>query len=76
MGLTRRGKGTKVMMVADSGGTPLATLVDSPSKEGEVKLAEVILEKVKVPDPKAAPGKGPSAWWRTRGMTAWPCAKA
>lgn len=58
MGLTRRGKGTKVMVITDGGGIPLATLVDSAQK-AEVRLADATLEQVKVPRRCGRPRKRP-----------------
>jgi len=75
VGLTRRGKSTKVMMVADGTGITLGTLVASAQK-AEVKLAEPVLNSVRVPrSPVAVPGNGPSPWWRIKGMIAKPLGK-
>ena len=54
VGLTRRGKGSKVMLVVDGQGLPLGVLVESAQK-GEVKLAEATLSRVRVP--KKGPGR-------------------
>ena len=48
MGLTRRGKGTTVMGVADGHGLPLASLV-AGAQQAEVHLAEATLDRVRVP---------------------------
>ena len=48
MGLTRRGKGTKLMVVTDGAGIPLGTLVAS-AQQAEVHLAKATLSRVRVP---------------------------
>jgi len=48
VGLTRRGKGTKLMVVTDGAGIPLATLVAS-AQQAEVHLARPTLRRVRVP---------------------------
>lgn len=55
MGLTRRGKGTKLMVVTDGAGIPLGTLVASAQK-AEVHLAKATLRRIRVP----------RAWGRAR----------
>ena len=47
MGKTKRGKGTKLMVLADGKGTPLGILVEAASPS-EVKLLERTLDSVKV----------------------------
>ncbi len=47
MGLTKRGKGSKVMLVVEGQGLPLGVLVESAQK-AEVRLAESTLAQVKV----------------------------
>jgi transposase len=47
VGKTKRGKGTKLMVLADGKGTPLGILVEKASP-AEVKLLEKTLESVKV----------------------------
>ena len=47
MGKTKRGKGSKLMVLVDGRGTPLGVHLDSASP-AEVKLAEVTLETVKI----------------------------
>ncbi|PQO38873.1 IS5/IS1182 family transposase [Blastopirellula marina] len=49
VGKTKRGKGTKWMVVADGQGVPLACSVHSASK-AEVRLAEETLQKAKFPE--------------------------
>src|SRR3989344_785291 len=47
VGKTKRGKGTKLMVLVDGQGTPLGLHVDSASPS-ETKLLDVTLETVKV----------------------------
>ena len=47
MGKTKRGKGTKLMVLADGKGTPLGILVEAATPS-EVKLLERTLDSVKV----------------------------
>jgi transposase len=47
VGLTRKGKGTKLMLVTDGAGLPVGLLLDSAQK-AEIKLAQATLETVKV----------------------------
>ena len=54
MGPTKRGKGTKWMVVADGQGVPLGELLDSASP-AEVKLLEKTLAQVAVP--RSGPGR-------------------
>lgn len=49
MGLTKCGKGTKVVNVVDVHGTPLAVHLDSANRS-EVKLIEPTLDKLQIPD--------------------------
>ena len=48
VGLTRRGKGSKVMLVVERQGLPLGVLVES-AQRSEVRLAEEALRQVRVP---------------------------
>jgi len=48
VGLTRKGKGTKWMLVVDGQGVPLGGLLAS-AQQAEVKLAEATLDQVRVP---------------------------
>lgn len=48
MGLTRKGKGTKWMVVVDGQGVPLAAHLDSADK-GESQLVSQTLEKIRIP---------------------------
>jgi transposase len=54
VGLTRKGKGTKWMVVTDGNGLPLAVLLDSAQK-AEIQLAEETLGLLWVP--KRGPGR-------------------
>jgi transposase len=58
VGLTRRGKGSKLMLVVESQGLPIGGLVSSAQK-AEVKLAEPTLATVKVPRPCGRPRTRP-----------------
>ena len=51
MGLTRRGKGTKLMLVTEGTGLPVGLYLDSAQK-AEVHLAQTTLETVRVRTPK------------------------
>jgi transposase len=48
VGKTKRGKGTKIMVLSDGNGTPMAALTESASVH-EVKLIEKTVEQVRVP---------------------------
>ena len=54
VGKTKRGKGTKCMVVVDGKGLPLGSHTDSASP-AEVRLAEKTLQQIKVP--KKGPGR-------------------
>ncbi len=56
MGLTGRGKGSKLMLVVEGQGLPLGLLVERAQK-GEVRLAEEALSTVNVARPR--PGRRP-----------------
>ena len=58
VGTTKRGKGTKGMVLVDGGGLPLEVRLESASP-GEVTLAEVMLAEVKVPRLKGRPRQKP-----------------
>lgn len=57
-GKTKRGKGTKWMVLVDGGGLPLGVRIESASP-GEVTLAKATLAEVKVPRPKGRPKTKP-----------------
>lgn len=54
MGLTRRGKGSKLMLVVENHGSPIGGLVAS-AQQAEVKLAEPTLPTVSVLRPTERP---------------------
>jgi transposase len=54
VGVTKKGKGTKWMVVVDGNGLPLGFHLDSANK-AEVKLAERTLDTVGVPRPRGRP---------------------
>ncbi len=58
VGKTKRGKGTKWMVLVDGGGLPLGVRLESASP-AEVTLAEATLAEVKVPRPKGRPRTKP-----------------
>ena len=62
MGKTKRGKGTKIMAVADGNGLPFAVCTDSASP-AEVKLVNQTLEQRFIADVR-------SEWLEIRLMTA------
>ena len=59
VGKTKRGKGTKWMVLVDGQGLPLGVRLESASP-GEATLAEATLKEVRVPRPKAGHGKSPN----------------
>jgi transposase len=58
VGVTKKGKGTKWMLVIDGNGLPLGFHLDSATT-AEVKLAEQTLETIKVPRPHGRPKSRP-----------------
>lgn len=56
VGKTKRGKGTKWMVLVDGQGIPLGALLASASP-AEVNLLEPTLEKVRLPSPDGERGK-------------------
>ena len=58
VGKTKRGKGTKWMVLADGEGIPLGVRLESASP-GEVTLAEATLAEVRVPQPIGPPREKP-----------------
>jgi|GEM_PF-4203737 len=66
VGVTKRGKGSKVMLVTDGQGIPIGSLVAS-AQPAEIRLAEATL-------PAGADALAPVSrpWWPTRAMTAMP----
>jgi transposase len=66
VGLTKRGKGSKVMLVVEGQGLPLGVLVESAQK-AEVRLAEAALAQVKVTRPVGRPRTRPKELVADRG---------
>ena len=58
IGLTRRGKGSKLMVVVDGQGVPLGLLVAS-AQRAEIKLAEPTLATIHVPQHRGRPKTRP-----------------
>jgi transposase len=58
VGKTKRGKGTKWMVLVDGQGLPLGVRLESASPH-EVTLAEATLQEVSVPQPKGRPRQKP-----------------
>jgi len=58
VGKTKRGKGTKWMVLVDGQGLPLGVRLESASP-GEATLAEVTLKEVRVPRAKGRPRQKP-----------------
>lgn len=58
VGKTKRGKGTKWMVLADGEGIPLGVRLESASP-AEVTLAEATLAEVRVPQPQGPPRQKP-----------------
>lgn len=58
MGLTRKGKGTKWMLVTDGQGIPLGFQLAS-AQQSEVRLAEATLATIRVPRPGRRPKTRP-----------------
>ena len=56
VGKTKRGKGTKWMVLGDGQGIPLGVRLESASP-GEVTLADATLAEVRVPRPRAGRGR-------------------
>jgi transposase len=66
VGKTKRGKGTKWMVLADGEGVPLGVRLESASPS-EVTLAEATLAEVRVPRPKGCPRQKPDRVIADRG---------
>jgi transposase len=66
VGKTKRGKGTKWMVLADGEGVPLGVRLESASPS-EVTLAEATLDEVRVPRPKGRPRQKPERVIADRG---------
>jgi transposase len=66
VGLTRKGKGTKWMLVIDGNGLPLGFHLDS-AQAAEVRLAEQTLDTIKVTRPLGRPKSRPDKLVADRG---------
>src|ERR1039457_7174838 len=66
VGKTKRGKGTKWMVLVDGQGLPLGVRLESASPS-EIKLAEATLSQVHVPRPKGRPRQKPERVIADRG---------
>jgi transposase len=66
IGLTKKGKGTKWMLVIDGNGLPLGFHLDSAS-HAEVRLAQQTLDTVKVARPRGRPKQRPKKLVADRG---------
>ncbi len=66
VGKTKRGKGTKWMVLVDGQGLPLGVRLESASP-GEATLAEATLNEVRVPRPKGRPRQKPKRVIADRG---------
>src|ERR1017187_10738485 len=64
VGKTKRGKGTKWMVLVDGKGLPMGVRLESASPS-EVTLAEATLAEVRVPRSQGRPRQSPSARLRT-----------
>ena len=71
VGLTRKGKGTKWMVVVDDQGAPLGVLLAS-ANEAEVQLAEATLDTIRVPRPRGRPRKRPASLVADKGYDSQP----
>jgi transposase len=66
VGLTKKGKGTKWMLVVDGSGLPLGFHLDSANK-AEVTLAEQTLDTIRVARPRGRPKRRPQKLVADRG---------
>jgi transposase len=66
VGLTKKGKGTKWMLVIDGNGLPLGFHLDSASR-AEVRLAERTLDTIRVARPRGRPKQRPEKLVADRG---------
>jgi len=74
VGVTKRGKGSKLMLVTEGQGLPIGGMV-AGAQPAEMRLAEAPLRAVRVPPAHSAPSPGGSdafrQSWRRRGIR--PC---
>lgn len=66
VGVTKKGKGTKWMLVVDGNGLPLGFHLDS-ANTAEVKLAEQTLDTIRVARPRGRPQRRPQLLVADRG---------
>src|SRR5262249_3049308 len=66
VGLTRKGKGTKWMLVVDGNGLPLGFHLDGANR-AEVRLAEQTLDTIRVARPRGRPKRRPEKLVADRG---------
>src|SRR5215469_13634394 len=66
VGLTRKGKGTKWMLVVDGNGLPLGFHMDS-ANHAEVRLAQQTLDTIRVARPRGRPKQRPKKLVADRG---------
>jgi len=66
VGLTRKGKGTKWMLVVDGNGLPLGFHLDGANR-AEVRLAEQTLDTIRVARPRGRPKQRPEKLVADRG---------
>ena len=66
VGKTKRGKGTKWMILGDGEGVPLGVRLESASP-AEVTLADATLDQIRVPRPKGRPRQKPKRGIADRG---------
>jgi transposase len=66
VGLTRKGKGTKWMLVVDGNGLPLGFYLDGANR-AEVRLAEQTLDTIRVARPRGRPKQRPRQLVADRG---------
>lgn len=66
VGLTKKGKGTKWMLVVEGNGLPLGFHLDSANR-GEVRLAEQTLDTIRVARPRGRPKQRPQKLVADRG---------
>lgn len=74
VGKTKRGKGTKWMVLGDGQGIPLGVRLESASP-AEVTLADATLKEVRVPRPKGRPRQKPERVIADRGYDSDPLRK-
>jgi transposase len=67
VGVTKKGKGTKWMLVVDGAGLPLGFHLES-ANVAEVKLATQTLDAISVPRARGRPSAARRSSWRIEGM--------